>query len=213
MCNLLRFAFFPIRSSQFLCTVFKICCQFLSFIQLFIPLTFNIITDVRLQFCSIQSLSCVRLFVTPQTAANQASLSITNSRSLPKLMSIESVMPSNQLILYRPLLLPPSVFPSIRVFSIVSSSHQVAEVLEFQLQHQSFQWIFRTDLLYDGLVGSPCSPRGSQESSPTPQFKSINSLVVKSTILFFIFCPLFSFSCELLEHFLNLILTQLQYFL
>ena len=53
------------------------------------------------------------------------------------------------------------------------SSHQVAKVLEFQ--HQSFQWIFRTDFLQDGLVGSPCSPRDSQESSPTPQFKSINS--------------------------------------
>ena len=50
----------------------------------------------------------------------------------------------------------------------VSSSHQVAKVLEFQLQHQSFQWIFRTDFLYGGLVGSPCSPRNSQESSPTP---------------------------------------------
>ena len=57
----------------------------------------------------------------------------------------------------------------------VSSSHQVARVLEFQLQHQSFQWIFRTDFLWDGLVGSPCRPRDSQESSPTPQFKSISS--------------------------------------
>ena len=57
----------------------------------------------------------------------------------------------------------------------VSSLHHVAKVLEFQLQHQSFQWIFRIDLLHDGLVGSPCSPRDSQESSPTPQFKSINS--------------------------------------
>ena len=63
------------------------------------------------------------------------------------------------------------------LFKWVSSSHWVAKVLEFPLQHQSFQWIFRTDFLYDGLVGSPCSPRGSQESSsPTPQFKSINSL-------------------------------------
>ena len=62
------------------------------------------------------------------------------------------------------------------IFKWVSSSHQVAKVLQFQLQHQSFQWIFRTDFLLDGLVGSPCSPRDSQESSPTPQFKSINSL-------------------------------------
>jgi len=60
-------------------------------------------------------------------------------------------------------------------FQGVTSSHQVAKVLEFQLQHQSFQWIFRTDFLENWLVGSPCSPRDSQESSLTPQFKSINS--------------------------------------
>ena len=66
---------------------------------------------------SVQSLSRVRLFATPWTAARQASLSITNSWSLPKLMSIDSVMPSNHLILCHPLLLPPSIFPSIRVFS------------------------------------------------------------------------------------------------
>ena len=66
---------------------------------------------------SAQSLSCVRLFVIPWTAACQASLSITNSRSLLKPMSIESVKPSNHLILCHPLLLPPSIFPSIRVFS------------------------------------------------------------------------------------------------
>ena len=68
-------------------------------------------------FSSVQSLSRVCLFVTPWTAARQASLTITNSRSLLKLTSIESVMPSNHLILCRPLLLPPSIFPSIRVFS------------------------------------------------------------------------------------------------
>ena len=67
------------------------------------------------QFSSVQSLSCVRL-CNPWTAAPQASLSITNSRSLLKLMSIKSVMPSNHLILCRPLLLLPSIFPSIRVF-------------------------------------------------------------------------------------------------
>ena len=62
------------------------------------------------------------------------------------------------------------------LFKRGSSLHQVAKVLEFQLQHQSFQWIFRTDFLQDRLVGSPCSPRDSQKSSPTPKFKSINSL-------------------------------------
>ena len=70
-----------------------------------------------LQFSSVQSLSCVWLFATPWTAAHQVSLSITNSRSLFKLMSIESVMPSNHLILCCPLLPLPSIFPSIRVFS------------------------------------------------------------------------------------------------
>ena len=64
------------------------------------------------------------------------------------------------------------------LFQWVSSSHQVAKILEFQPQHQSFQWIFRTDFLKDWLVGSPCSPRDSQESSPTTQFKSINSLAL-----------------------------------
>ena len=69
---------------------------------------------------SVKSLSHVRLFAIPWTVACQASLFITNSRSLLKLMSIESVMPSSHLILYHPLLLPPSIFPSIRVFSIES---------------------------------------------------------------------------------------------
>ena len=115
---------------------------------------------------SVQSLSHVRLFATPSTAACQASLSITDFQTLLKLMSIESVMPSNHLILCCPLLLPPSVFPSIRVFSNESVLRiKLAKMLEFQLQHQSFQWMFRTDFLYDRLVESPCKPRDSQESS------------------------------------------------
>ena len=61
------------------------------------------------------------------------------------------------------------------LFQLVSSSHQVAKVLDFQLQHQSFQWMFRTNFLYDWLVWSPWSPRDSQESFPRPQLKSINS--------------------------------------
>ena len=76
-----------------------------------------------LQFSSVQSLSHVPLFVTPWTAASQVFLSITNSWSLLKLMSIKSVMPPNQLILCRPLLLLPSIFPSIRVFSNESVPH------------------------------------------------------------------------------------------
>ena len=72
---------------------------------------------IKLPFSQFSSLSCVQLFATPWTAAQQTSLSITNSQSLPKLMSIELVMPSNHLILCHPLLFLPSIFPSIRVFS------------------------------------------------------------------------------------------------
>ena len=126
---------------------------------------------------SVQSLSHVRLFATPWTAACQASLSITNSRSPPKPMSIESVIPSKHLFLCHPLLLLPSIFLSIRVFSNESVLH-IRWPKELQLQHQSFQWTPRTYLLEDGLVGSPCSPRDSQESSPIPQLKSINSSVL-----------------------------------
>ena len=91
---------------------------------------------------------------TPWTAAHQASLSITSSQSLPKFMSIESVLPSNHLILCHPLLLP-SIFPSITVFSNESAlCIRWPKVLEFHLQHQSFQWTLRTDLLQNGLVGS-----------------------------------------------------------
>ena len=78
---------------------------------------------------SVQSLSHVRLFVTPWTAARQASLSITNCQSLLKLMSIESVMPSSHLILCRPLLLPPSISQHQGLFQGVSSSHEVVKVL------------------------------------------------------------------------------------
>ena len=83
----------------------------------------------------VESLSRIRLFVTPWTVSHQASLSVTISWSLLKLMSIKSVMPSDHLILCHPLLLLPSLFPSIRV----SSLHQVAKGLELRLQHQPFQ--------------------------------------------------------------------------
>ena len=75
---------------------------------------------------------------------------------------------------------PPASNPSQHqgLFQWVSSLHEVAKVLEFKLQHQSFHWTPRTDLLQDGLIGSPCSPRDSQEFSPTPQFKSVNFLVL-----------------------------------
>ena len=131
-----------------------------------------------LQFSSVAQ-SCPTLC----DAACQASLSITNSRSLLKLLPIESVMTSNHLILSSPS--PPAFNLSQHqgLFRWVSSSHQVAKVLE--LQHQSFQWIFRTDFLWDWLFWSSCCPRDSQESSPTPQFKSINS-----SVLSFLYSPI-----------------------
>ena len=99
----------------------------------------------------------------------------------------ESVMPSNQLILCHPLLLPLSIIPSIRVFSNESAlSIRWPKYWSFSFS-LSLQWIFRTDFLQDGLVGSPCSPKDSQESSLTPQFKSINSLVLS-----FLYNPTFT---------------------
>jgi len=116
-------------------------------------------------------LSRFGLFATSWTAGRQASLSITNSRS----SLIESVMPSNHLSLCRPLL-PLSVFPSIRVFSNESVLH-----IRWP-KYWSFGFNISPSNEYSGLipfrmglVGSPCSPRDSQESSPTPQFKSVNT--------------------------------------
>ena len=112
----------------------SICCLHVHFLN-FMFQNWIIADEVAIyyeMFSSVQSLSHVRLFVTPWTVARQASRSITNSRSLLKLMSIEVAMPSNHLILCCPLLLMPSIFPSIRVFSNESVLH--IRWLEFQLQ-------------------------------------------------------------------------------
>ena len=97
------------------------------------------------QFSSVQSLSHVPLFATPWTAAREAILSITNSRSFLKLMSIKSVMPSNHLILCHHFLLLPSIFPSIRVFSNVSSSHRWPKYWNFSFNISPFNE-------YSGLI-------------------------------------------------------------
>ena len=106
-------------------------------------------------------------------------LSITNSQSLPRLMSIESVMPSSHLMLFRPLLLLPPIPPSIRVFSNEST------LCMRWPKYWSFSFSISPSKEHPGLisfrmdwVGPPCSPRDFQESSPTPQFKSINCLVL-----------------------------------
>ena len=130
-------------------------------------------------FSSVQSLSCVQLFVTPWTAARQPSLSITNSQSLLKLMSTESVMPSYHLILCHPLLLLPSIFPSIRVFSNESVlCIRWPQHWKFPSNENSGLISFRTDWL-DLLA-----VQGTLKSLLTPQFKSINS-----SVLSFLYSP------------------------
>ena len=127
------------------------------------------------QFSSVQSVSRVWLFVTPWIAARQASLSITISQSSLRLTSIESVMLSNNLILCHPLLLLPSIFPSIRVFTSEST------LCIRWPKYWSFSFSISPSNEYSGLIAfkiDPCSPRDSQESSLAQQFKSINSLVL-----------------------------------
>ena len=133
------------------------------------------ITSTIFYLSSVQSLSCVQLFVTPSTVARQVSQSITNSQSLLKLMSIELVMPSNHLISYYPLLFLPSIFPSIRVFSNESILH-----IRWP-KYWSFSFGISPSSKCSGLISfridlfDLLSPKDSQESSPTPQFKGINS--------------------------------------
>ena len=130
-------------------------------------------------FSSVQLLSPVWLFATPSIAACQASLSITNFQSLPKLMSIELVMPSSHLILCRPLLLLPSIFPSIRGFSNESALH-----IRWP-KYWSFSFSISPSNEYSGLISfrmdwlDLLAVQGTLDSSPTPQFKSINSSVLR----------------------------------
>ena len=125
-----------------------------------------------MKFSSVQLLRCIRVFVTPKTAAHQASLSITNSQCLHKLMSIELVMASNNLILCHPLCLLPSIFPSIRVFSNKS-------VLPIKgPEYWSFSFSISPPNEHSGLISFRIDwwdLLAVQESSSTPQFKSINS--------------------------------------
>ena len=124
----------------------------------------------------VQLLTCVWFFVTPRTAARQASLSFTVFQSLLKLMSIESMMPSNCLILCCPLLLLPSIFPNIRVFSSES-----ALCIRWP-KDWSFSFSISPSNEYSGLISFRVDwldlllPRDSQESYPTPQFKSVSPL-------------------------------------
>ena len=126
-------------------------------------------------FFAVQSLSRVQLFATPWTAARQASLSFTNSWSSLKLTSTESVMPLNDLVLCQSLLLPPSIFLSIRVFS-----NELALHIRWP-RYWSFIFSNNPSKEYSGLISFRVdwfdlfAVQVSQESSPTPQFKSISS--------------------------------------
>ena len=131
------------------------------------------------QFSSVQSSSRVQLFATPCTAGRQASLSIANSQCLLNLMSIESVMPSSHLILHRPLFLLPSIFPIIRVFSNESV------LCTRWLNYWSFSFSISPSKEYSGLISfsmhwlNLLAVQGTlKSSSPTPQFKNINSSVL-----------------------------------
>ena len=131
------------------------------------------------QFSSVKSLSRVQFFATPWIAARQASLSLTSSRSLPKLMSIESVTPSSHLILCHLLLLLPPITPSIRVFSNESTLRMRWP------KYWSFSVSISPSSEHPGLISfrmdwlDLLAVQGTlQESSPTPQFKSINSLAL-----------------------------------
>ena len=134
-------------------------------------------------FSSVQ-LSHVQLFATPWTAARQASLSITNSQSLPRFMPIESVMPSNHLILCHPLLLLHSIFPSIWVFSNESTLH-----IRWP-KYWSFSFSISPSSEHPGLISFKMdwldllAVQGTLESYPTPQFRSMNS-----SVLSFLYTP------------------------
>ena len=141
-----------------------------------IALVYSRIFPGFFSFSSVQLLSRVWLFVTPWTAARQNSLSIASSWSLLKLMSIQSVMPFSHLILCRPLLLPPSIFSSIRIFSNESPLHVRWP------KYWSFSFNICLSNEYSGLISSRMDwldLHAVQESSPTPQFKSINSSALR----------------------------------
>ena len=131
------------------------------------------------RFLSVQLSSVTRLGPIPRNPMDCSTPAFPVHHQLPELAQTHVHWVSDAIQPFHPVLSPfPPAFTLSQhqgLFQWVSSLHQVAKVLQFQLQHQSFQWIFRTDFLEDGLARSPCSPRDSQQSSPTPQFKSINS--------------------------------------
>ena len=163
--------FLALKKSILLCRI-KICFSFIISIAVKCSEVWGWEQD---SFSSVQSLSCVWLFATSWTAACPVHYQLLELAQTHVHWISDAIQPFHPV---SPISSCLQSFPASCLFQWVSSSHQAAKVLELQLQYQSFQWIFKTDFLEGWLVWSPCSPRDSQESSPTPQFKSINSLAV-----------------------------------
>ena len=168
--------------------ILKNHCNYLSSVCIYKSIVFfflHVFFYSSFQFSSVQSLSHVWLFVTSWTTAMPG---LPVHHQLPEFTQIhvhqvgDAIQPSHPMSSPSPPALNLSQHQGL--FKWVSSSHQVAKLLEFQLQHQSFQWTPRTDLLQNGLAGSPCSPRDSQESSPTPQFE-----IISFSALSFLYSP------------------------
>ena len=168
------------RFSQFNKSVY-ISWNEMYFCKMYIIFSFLVIIWIHI-FSSVQFNSVAQSCPTLCDPKNHSTPGLPVHHKLPEFTQThvhrvgDTIQPSHPLSSLSPLAPNPSQHQGL--FQRVNSSHEVAKVLEFQLQHQSFQWTQRTDLLQDGLVGSPCSPRDSQESSPTPQFKSINFLAL-----------------------------------
>ena len=159
-----------------------------SFLKKELSYTGNILEFMKSFPIVIQFSSVAQLCPTLCDPMNHSTTGLPVHHQLPEVTQThvhcvgDAIQPSHPLLSPSPPVL--NLSPHQGFFKWVSSPNQVAKVLESQLQHQTFQWTPRTDLLQDGLVGSPCSPRDSQESSQTPQFKSINS-----SVLSFLYSP------------------------
>ena len=144
------------------------------------------------KICSVQFSSVAQSWPTLCDPMNCSTPGLPVHHQLPEFTQTHvhwvnnAIQPSHPLSSPSPPVPNPSQYQSL--FQWVNSSHKVAKVLEFQLKHHSLQRNPRADLLQNGLVGSPCSPRDSQESSPTPQFKSINSLAWPLFSVFLFVC-------------------------
>ena len=158
LCSFFLNLFSIVRLDNFYLSIYR-------FPDSFLVLLHCVVKPIHLVFCWCYSVVKSHLTLCDPTECSMPGL--TTSQSFPKFMSIKLVMPSNHLILWYPLLLLPSFNLSQHwsLFQWVGCSHQVAKVLQLQLQHQSFQWVFRVDFLYHWLVWSPWSPRDSQHHS------------------------------------------------